>query len=668
MATELVQAKVNQRRLYLFAAFALFAGLFGMLLLIGFSNATTVDVQPEEAQQIAVVRMVDGIGTTWGNKLYSWSTNPTIEVSAKGFRPLRKTLQTEETGGVLRLELQALPGELYINTNPASDKTRWSVDAKMQLVAEFFKQDLFAGKYTVTIDSPYYQKKDISVTMQRGEPLRLSEDLQSVSGQLKIKTLPAGANVYINGELIGSSPLSLSRPGGAYQISISSGDFQTITDEVEITNSKSLIERDYRLLLKGGHIDVRVSPSGGKLLLDGKAVQSSGPLMVEAGRNHTLIYLKDGYFSQRANISLKAGETKKVSLTLKTELGTVRFFSSPNALVNLDGKEMGKTPLILKLSALPHQLVMHKKDYRSHQQILIPSSKSEQQIKVVLLTKLEARLSESPVMFTNKAGIELKLFKPDELFVMGAPRHEKGQRANEFLRTVKLNMPFYVSTHEISRDQYSRFKSVQGAKSEPVTSISWIEAAQYCNWLSQQEGIKLFYHIRGDRLIGFNIRSDGYRLPSEAEWEWLARKSSKSKQSRFTWGDETTIAKQAGNIADEHAKGVTAHYVPNYSDGYAGVAPVGSFPVEKMGLYDLTGNVSEWVHDVYTLMPMDKQVIELNPLGGTEGDTHTVKGSNWRSGRLTELRASYREGEKNGRDDLGFRVAKYVYGGINGEK
>jgi len=50
------------------------------------------------------------------------------------------------------------------------------------------------------------------------------------------------------------------------------------------------------------------------------------------------------------------------------------------------------------------------------------------------------------------------------------------------------------------------------------------------------------------------------------------------------------------------------------------------------------------------------------------GDTHTVKGSNWRSGRITELRAAYREGEKTGRSDIGFRVARYVYGGENGEE
>jgi len=100
--------------------------------------------------------------------------------------------------------------------------------------------------------------------------------------------------------------------------------------------------------------------------------------------------------------------------------------------------------------------------------------------------------------------------------------------------------------------------------------------------------------------------------------------------------------------------------VPNYSDGHAGIAPVGSYPAEPSGLYDLTGNVSEWVHDAYSLVPPVGQTTELDPLGQNTGDTHTVKGSNWRSGTITELRASYRDGAKSGRDDIGFRVARYI--------
>ena len=667
MTAELLHAKAKQRNVYVVVTIALIVGLFCMLAIVGFSNATNIDVQPEEAQQIAVIRVVDGVGKSLGNKVYSWSAKPTIEVTATGFRASHKTLIASEVGGTVRVELQELPGALHIRTSPVSAKTRWFIDGRMVSVGGELKQDLYAGNYSITIDTPYFLKKTIPVVITRAESLLMNESLEKVSGQLHIKTAPAGASVHINGELIGTSPVSISKQGGLYKVSVSYGDYQPISENIEITNSASIVERDYRLSLKGAYLDVHVSPSGGKLLLDGKVVQA-GRLLVQAGQVHSLRYYQDGYFSQHRNISANPGEKKSISFSLKAELGIVRFTSSPNAMVKIDGRDMGETPLELKMSALPHHLIIHKKGYRAHQQIVVPGSRSAQQIKVVLPTEIEAKLAESPALVRNTAGIELKLFKPDDLFVMGAPRYEKGQRANEFLRSVKLTRPFYIATHEVSHSQYARFKPVSGAKNEPVTSISWIEAAEYCNWLSQQEGMIPFYNIRAGRLMGSNIMSDGYRLPSEAEWEWLARKASKPKQTRFPWGDETTIAPKAGNIADESARGKTAHYVPNYSDGFAGVAPIGSFPAETMGLYDLTGNVSEWVHDVYALLPNRGVDIESDPLGDRSGDTHTVKGSSWRSGTVTELRASYREGKKSGRDDIGFRVARYVYGGINGEK
>ena len=662
---ELLRAKASQKKLYLLLTAALLLGICFILALVIFSNGTLIKIQPKDAQDTASLNIIDGLAIATGHTVYSLGGHPTIEATASGFRPLRKTLQASEMGHSVTLELSELPSQLHIKTEPHAANTNWFIDGRMITVGAVLKQDVLAGSHNIEIDSPYYQKKSLSLTTKRAEVVNLSVDLKAITGHLSINTTPTGADIYSNGQLLGISPLSISKDGGKYQLKIMHADYQDISEDVEITHAEPTLERNYRLRLKDALLDIQVSPLGGKLLLDGKAITLENPVNVQAGINHSLMYLKDGYFSQQQTILVKPASKTNISFHLKAEMGTIRIASHPTATVNIDGKDVGQTPLSLQLSALPHQLTLHKKGYRIYNKTIHPSSKSTQQINLTLQTERQARLAESPPQLNNSVGIEIKRFMPNEAFVMGAPRSETGQRANEFLRTIQLTMPFYISTHEVTRGQYGQFKQTQGAANEPMTSLSWMEAAQYCNWLSQREKLAPFYNIQGNQLRGYNADADGYRLPSEAEWEWLARKANKPQQTKFIWGDDTTIPANAGNIADEHAKGTVSHYVPNYSDGYAAIAAVGSFPADQSGLYDLTGNVSEWVHDVYTLTPADGRITESNPLGQQQGDTHTVKGSNWRSGTITELRAAYREGAKSGRDDIGFRVARYVYGGMN---
>ena len=86
---------------------------------------------------------------------------------------------------------------------------------------------------------------------------------------------------------------------------------------------------------------------------------------------------------------------------------------------------------------------------------------------------------------------------------------------------------------------------------------------------------------------------------------------------------------------------------------------------EPSGLYDLAGNVSEWVHDVYSIVPPQPNSTLKNPLGEQRGASYVVKGANFRSGTLTGLRPAFREGLSTGRDDVGFRIGRYLYGGKN---
>ena len=97
-----------------------------------------------------------------------------------------------------------------------------------------------------------------------------------------------------------------------------------------------------------------------------------------------------------------------------------------------------------------------------------------------------------------------------------------------------------------------------------------------------------------------------------------------------------------------------------YTDGFAVSAPPGTFAANAVGLFDLGGNVAEWVQDYYSIAVASVAEGELiqDPLGDETGDFHVVRGSTWRSATVTDLRLAYRGYSEDARDDVGFRIAR----------
>ena len=166
---------------------------------------------------------------------------------------------------------------------------------------------------------------------------------------------------------------------------------------------------------------------------------------------------------------------------------------------------------------------------------------------------------------------------------------------------------------------------------DPMVEISWYGAASYCNWRSSEGGKESCYNLSTWEC---DFTKKGYRLPTEAEWEYAARGGEHSPYYRFPWGD--TINHDYANYkANSSAYSydtspyTTWFFHPTWNDGiYPYTSVVGSFSPNGYGLYDMAGNVWEWCNDWYDSDYYDTSPYD-NPQGPASGSKRVLRGGSW---------------------------------------
>jgi formylglycine-generating enzyme required for sulfatase activity len=230
---------------------------------------------------------------------------------------------------------------------------------------------------------------------------------------------------------------------------------------------------------------------------------------------------------------------------------------------------------------------------------------------------------------------------PGGAFWMGSM--EGAYVANERAHQVSVKQ-FYISETEITQEIWT---SVMGSnpslfpgEDRPVDNVSWFDAVQFCNALSEWERLTPAYTIAGDR-VSWDPEANGYRLPTEAEWEYAARGGASAAVSEPL----TRVYYSGGENADE-----IGWYDKN--SGRASKPVKGKAP-NALGLYDMSGNVWEWVWDRYASYPS-------NPMAEPEGRvTRVLRGGAWFT-PVNLLRVTYRFWNAPGfkANTVGFRIAR----------
>ena len=420
---------------------------------------------------------------------------------------------------------------------------------------------------------------------------------------------------------------------------------------------------------------IQSQPSGASVTIGGE-FKGQTPLEVALAPNinHTLTFFKNGYASKETSLTTQPNEARELAVSLDPVLSDVVVVATPSdAELFIDGVSRGSANQTLALMAISQRIEIRKEGFVPYEAEFTPRRGLQQEIRVNLTSLEEARIAAIKPFITNAAGQRLKLFNPDR-FEMGASRREAGRRPNETIRDIVLERPFYLSLTEVTNSQFRQFDSEHSSgtsngmtlnnEGQPVVRITWQQAALFCNWLSEKGGengsLTPFYTVVDDVVVGFDAESHGYRLPTEAEWAWAARRdiADPSGVRKFSWDGDLPPPDGAGNLADVSARAFLGDILFDYNDRSPVTTAVGSYSANQHGLFDMAGNVAEWVNDYYGAS--GSLGVERDPLGPEAGQFRVIRGSSWAHGTITELRLSFRDFGEEPRDDVGFRVARYL--------
>jgi len=552
-------------------------------------------------------------------------------------------------GGLIVVALVAYQyfGTASISVSSVPEGAKVHVDGQLKGLTPIDGIEVSSGRHLLEVSHSFYAPVKQNIRLSRGDHLTRALELKTGKGTFEFLSNPRGAWVEINEKRIpGRTPFKHEMESGSHEIVMGDEERRT-SKQVVVLNHSEKKEVNFTLNIDPhGTVTFSLSPRNAKVEFVGTDVKYRPKIRIPIGE-YPIRVSRPGFVAQDFRYKVRYGNNLK-KISLKREYADVRVQARPrNAEISVSYNTGGRKTTkpyngVLRVPTGQIQVRARAMGHRTIVKNIRLGSKG-----ATVKFNLKPMTIKVGEVFTDKLragsiGPEMMVV-PAGQFQMG---NKDGPISENPVRTVFLTQPFAVSKYEVTIGdflEYAKNKNfvmpqqvdVQNT-SYPMSNISHRDAVAYADWLSSQTGF-------------------AYRLLSEAEWEYMARAGS---QNKFFFGNEDINLCDYANVADKTMRTRFRDWsVLACDDGYVRTAPVGSYKPNQFGIFDVYGNVAEWVLDCgmppYQKAPSDGSAV----VEGVSCQNHSYRGGSWDSSPL-ESSSAYRNASSSRNNDRGVRVMR----------
>ena len=502
------------------------------------------------------------------------------------------------------------------------------------------------GRATLLLRHPYFEDIVHKVDVQSGETSYVTLEFLPAFGGAHIISNPAGAEVELNGEYIGAkTPYQLTDLStGEHTVTVHFPHHASSTKTFEVSPQRESEVRFNMRLIPWGTLTVVTDPADALVELVGHSETYHPGIELPAGE-YTIQTSRERYPTKTERLRIGMGEVKH-QVVLERRMVPLNVTTHPeNAEVSVE-YVLGGIPKVRPYSGMAPMgtvtVVTRAPGYRTKRlSVDLTRAGASRTIRLQRFSFREGDTFQDPLKSSGYAPL-VRVIAPG-VYKMGD--HTGLGSADEApVHEVRLTQPFAIGVYELRADEYARYLATRGREPKmgrvkdldhPAVFMTPEDAEAYLAWLSKETTYQ-------------------YRLPSEAEWEYIARAG---VETPYVHGDDEILLCEYANIADQATKQRFSTWdVADCNDNFPYTAPVGSLKPNAFGLYDVLGNVSEWVADCWSNNYEEARPDEV-PYRPSDVCHHVFRGGSWDS-KPDTARLSYRQSSDKANDDRGLRVVR----------